>query len=128
MAMLLITHDLGVIAESADRVAVMYAGKIVESGDVAGIFDDPQHPYTEGLLTSMPRLTERVDRLSVIPGSVPDATRLPPACRFAPRCAKAESVCREAEPPLRDVGGGHEVGCWMARDYPSLSAPALEPA
>ena len=128
MAVLLITHDLGVIAESADRVAVMYAGKIVESGDVGGIFDDPRHPYTEGLLASMPRLTERVDRLSVIPGSVPDATRFPPACRFAPRCHKAEPVCREVDPPLRDVGGGHAVGCWMARGYPSLSAPALDPA
>ena len=96
MAILMITHDLGVIAEVADRVAVMYAGKIVESGSVENIFANPRHPYTVGLLKSIPSVDETRDRLEVIQGNVPDATRFPEGCRFAPRCTKAEPVCKSA--------------------------------
>ena len=120
MAVLMITHDLGVIAGVADRVAVMYAGKIVEASDVEHIFADPRHPYTQGLLESIPKLTERKDRLSVIPGTVPDATQFPSGCRFSPRCARAEAVCHESEPPLLriDVDSEHTVACWFAEGYP----------
>jgi len=120
LAVLMITHDLGVIAEVADRVAVMYAGKIVESGDLISIFDSPGHPYTQGLMASVPKLTEQKERLSVIPGTVPDATRFPDGCRFCPRCSRAEDVCREQEPPLLEIDGrhGHAVACWFADGYP----------
>ena len=120
MAVLMITHDLGVIAEVADRVAVMYAGKIVETGTVDEIFANPQHPYTRGLLESIPKLNEEKSRLSVIPGTVPDATRFPAGCRFAPRCSLAEDVCESEEPRLEPTSGGRFVACWMAEDYPSL--------
>ncbi|MCE2440976.1 MAG: ABC transporter ATP-binding protein [Candidatus Latescibacteria bacterium] len=120
MAVLMITHDLGVIAEVADRVAVMYAGKIVETGTVDEIFANPQHPYTRGLLESIPKLNEEKSRLSVIPGTVPDATRFPAGCRFAPRCSLAEDVCEADEPRLEPTSGGRFVACWMAEDYPSL--------
>ena len=120
MAVLMITHNLGVIAEVADRVAVMYAGKIVETGTVDEIFANPQHPYTRGLLESIPKLNEEKSRLSVIPGTVPDATRFPAGCRFAPRCSLAEDVCEAEEPRLEPTSGGRFVACWMAEDYPSL--------
>ena len=120
MAVLMITHDLGGIAEVADRVAVMYAGKIVETGTVDEIFANPQHPYTRGLLESIPKLNEEKSRLSVIPGTVPDATRFPAGCRFAPRCSLAEDVCEAEEPRLEPTSGGRFVACWMAEDYPSL--------
>ncbi len=119
MAVLIITHDLGVIAEVADRVAVMYAGKIVETGGVEEIFTDPRHPYTRGLLASVPKLNEQKERLSVIPGTVPDAVHFPEACRFAPRCPHAEAVCREQEPALLQIDGGHAVACWLAEGYPA---------
>ena len=125
MAVLMITHDLGVIAEVADRVAVMYAGKIVESAPVAQIFEHPRHPYTIGLLESIPKLHEKQDKLSVIPGTVPDATRFPSGCRFAPRCSHAEDVCRSQEPPLLSVGSAdgndtQTVACWFAEGYPEV--------
>lgn len=119
MAVLMITHDLGVIAEVADRVAVMYAGKIVETGTVDEIFASPQHPYTKGLLESIPTLNEEKSRLSVIPGTVPDATRFPDGCRFAARCSLAEDVCEADEPRLEPTLGRRLVACWMAEDYPS---------
>ena len=119
MAVLMITHDLGVIAEVADRVAVMYAGKIVETGTVDEIFASPQHPYTRGLLESIPTLGEEKNRLSVIPGTVPDATRFPAGCRFAPRCSLAEDVCVTDEPPLEPTAGSRHVACWMVEDVPS---------
>jgi peptide/nickel transport system ATP-binding protein len=122
MAVLMITHDLGVIAEVADRVAVMYAGKIVEAAAVSEIFARPKHPYTKGLLESIPKLTERKHRLSVIPGTVPDATQFPEACRFAPRCALAEEACRQNEPALHLVDDGHEAACWLAEGYPASQA------
>lgn len=114
MAVLLITHDLGVIAEVADHVAVMYAGKIVETGPVDAIFHNPQHPYTQGLLASVPRLDQISDRLQTISGTVPQATHFPQGCRFADRCEKAESRCREQLPQLESVNGDHRVACWVA--------------
>jgi len=116
MAVLMITHDLGVIAEVADRVAVMYAGKIVEYTDVRRIFGDPRHPYTRGLLDSIPKGAERRERLSVIPGIVPDATTVPAACRFHPRCTRSFERCRAEEPKLEEVGAGHWGACWRARE------------
>ncbi len=114
MAILIITHDLGVIAEIADDVLVMYAGKIVESAPVAAIFADPQHPYTIGLLGSIPRLGEYRDRLATIEGSVPSPANQPKGCRFSPRCPFADAHCREQQPPLRTLGTGHQVACWKA--------------
>ena len=114
MAILIITHDLGVIAEVADEVIVMYAGKIVESAPVAALFADPQHPYTIGLLGSIPRLDVDRERLSTIEGTVPSPNNQPKGCRFSPRCPFADRQCREEPPPLRDITAGHQVACWKA--------------
>ena len=114
MAILIITHDLGVIAEIADEVIVMYAGKIVESAPVKQIFADPQHPYTIGLLGSIPRLGEYRERLATIEGTVPSPANQPKGCRFSPRCPFADARCRDEPPLLRDLGGGHDVACWKA--------------
>jgi peptide/nickel transport system ATP-binding protein len=119
MAVLMITHDLGVIAEVADRVAVMYAGKIVEAGTVEEIFTDPKHPYTQGLLASIPNLNEKKERLSVIPGTVPDATRFPAGCRFSPRCDRADTICSQKEPELHALEENRTVACWAADGYPA---------
>ncbi len=113
-AIILITHDLGVIAEIADEVVVMYAGKIVESAPVGDLFADPQHPYTIGLLGSIPKLDEQRTRLSSIEGTVPPPFALPPGCRFNPRCPFADDQCRREEPPLRALREGHLVACWKA--------------
>ncbi len=116
-AVILITHDLGVIAEAAERVAVMYAGQIVEQTDVQTLFDEPLHPYTDGLLASIPVLGQVKERLNVIPGSVPNLIDMPPGCRFAPRCqARVEknlSICTERAPELQEVRPGHMVRCWL---------------
>ncbi len=112
-ALILITHDLGVVAEMADKVAVMYAGRIVESGSVGDVFDDPQHPYTLGLMSSMPSLGARSDRLVTIPGAVPTPAGMPTGCRFAARCPFAGPDCAE-RPPLAELAPGHEVACWRA--------------
>ena len=116
-AIILITHDLGVVAEMCDRVAVMYAGEIVEQTDTASLFNDPRHPYTRGLIASVPRLGEERDELAVIPGSVPNLIDLPAACRFAPRCLTRvdEKVphCEEIHPDLRPIGTEHEARCWL---------------
>ena len=114
MAMLIITHDLGVIAEIADEVVVMYAGKIVESAPVDALFADPQHPYTIGLLGSIPRIEVDRERLSTIEGSVPSPNNQPKGCRFAPRCPFADTRCHLEPPPLRDLGPEHRVACWKA--------------
>jgi peptide/nickel transport system ATP-binding protein/oligopeptide transport system ATP-binding protein len=114
MAVLIITHDLGVIAEVADKVLVMYAGKIVESASAPDLFADPQHPYTIGLLGSIPRLDAVRDRLATIEGSVPSPDRQPRGCRFSPRCPFADRRCREEPPPLRDIAPDHRVACWQA--------------
>src|SRR5689334_5665623 len=115
LALLLITHDLGIVAETSDRVAVMYAGKIVEEASVKELFARPRHPYTEGLLRAVPRLDEerqgRAKRLQTIEGVVPNPLALPPGCRFAPRCPHVRDKCREGEIPLLDVGTEHSSRC-----------------
>lgn len=128
-AMMLITHDLGVIAEMANRVVVMYAGEIVEQSPVASLFDKPLHPYTQGLIGSIPVLGEIRDRLDVIPGSVPNLINLPQGCRFAPRCrARVENnltVCTDQHPALIDVAEGHKVRCWLYQDTEGHTAPMI---
>jgi peptide/nickel transport system ATP-binding protein/oligopeptide transport system ATP-binding protein len=114
MAILIITHDLGVIAELVDEVIVMYAGQIVESAPVAALFSDPQHPYTIGLLGSIPRLDVERERLATIEGTVPSPANQPVGCRFAPRCPFADSRCHAEPPPLRALGVDHQVACWKA--------------
>ncbi|WP_370156509.1 ABC transporter ATP-binding protein [Ferrovibrio sp.] len=113
-AILLISHDLGVIAEMADEVAVMYAGRVVEQAPVARLFEAPQHPYTIGLLGSIPRLDYDQLQLAAIEGSVPDPSNPPPGCRFAPRCPFADTECHTAQPALRAIQPGHAVACRRA--------------
>lgn len=113
MSILLITHNLGVVSEMCDRVIVMYAGRIVETASARSILDDPQHPYTQGLLASLPRPGVEQARLHYIPGYVPPAARWGLGCRFAERCASAQERCRHESPSLRDTGGGHWVSCWL---------------
>jgi peptide/nickel transport system ATP-binding protein len=117
MAVMLITHDMGVIAETAQRVVVMYAAKVAEEAPVAQLFKEPLHPYTQGLLRSIPRIdlaaTER-RRLETIPGTVPTLKGdIPPGCRFAPRCPFVKAVCTEKDPVLKEVKSGHKVACWL---------------
>ena len=112
-AILLITHDLGIVAEMADEVAVMYAAKIVEAGPCGAIFSSFRHPYTEGLFKSLPGRTPKGQRLYTIAGAVPSALSFPPACRFHPRCPLAIERCRVEEPPLVEVGKGHRCACWV---------------
>jgi oligopeptide/dipeptide ABC transporter ATP-binding protein len=117
MAVLLITHDLGVVAGSADRVVVMYAGQVVETAATRVLFATPRHPYTEGLLASIPRLDQPRERLRSIPGSVPPATAWPTGCRFHPRCPYAWDKCRTEEPPLLETGtAGHSARCWLVAE------------
>jgi oligopeptide/dipeptide ABC transporter ATP-binding protein len=113
-AIMLITHDLGVIAEVAHDVIVMYAGKVVEQVDVTRLFSDPQHPYTIGLLGSIPKLHEAQERLAAIEGIVPNPVAMPKGCRFNPRCPFAVDKCRAEEPPLMEVRPGHRAACWRA--------------
>ena len=113
MAVLLITHDLGIVAGRADRVAVMYAGQIVEEAPTAALFARPSHPYTQGLFASVPRITGPVERLSPIGGSVPPPGAWPSGCRFRPRCPQAFDKS-ETMPPLLPVGPGHRMRCWLA--------------
>jgi peptide/nickel transport system ATP-binding protein len=113
-AVILITHDLGVVAEVADEVAVMYSGKVVERAGVRAIFEDPQHPYTVGLLGSIPRLDVERERLASIEGQVPNPLRRPAGCNFADRCPFAVAKCRTEVPPLMEVGAGHLSACWRA--------------
>ena len=126
-SVILITHDLGVVAEMAERVAVMYAGEIVEQTDVNTLFDQPLHPYTQGLIGSIPILGEIKERLDVIPGSVPNLVNLPPGCRFAPRCqARFKyncSICAEVKPELEEVKPGHFVRCWLYQNAEGHVAP-----
>ncbi|WP_395606829.1 ABC transporter ATP-binding protein [Pseudomonas sp. B22129] len=110
-SMILITHDLGVVAEVADDVMVMYAGQVVESGPVNALFDDPQHPYTIGLMGSMPSIGPREGRLTTINGRVPTTAEMPGGCRFAGRCPFVLAACREARPPLLEVSSGHFAAC-----------------
>jgi peptide/nickel transport system ATP-binding protein len=118
--LILITHDLGVVAQTAQRVIVMYAGKKVEEASVEALFEKPKHPYTRGLMASMPAvisLGAKEDvRLNEIPGMVPSLTNLPPGCAFAPRCALAIDRCRAEYPPLQDFGDHHYAACWRAAE------------
>ncbi len=114
-SIILITHDLSIIAELADRVAIMYAGKIVEMGPSSEIFTNPQHPYTQLLLKAIPRLRGPIEKLAYIPGTPPDLRIPPPGCRFAPRCPFAMDVCRKDEPEMVKVGENHYVACWLTQ-------------
>jgi oligopeptide/dipeptide ABC transporter ATP-binding protein len=111
MAIMVITHNMGVVAETADRVLVMYAGRIVEEAPVARLFDHPLHPYTRGLLECVPSLTQEKDRLVAIPGTLPEPSRRPSGCRYAPRCRYAEAACRAGLPPLLEHDPGHTAAC-----------------
>jgi oligopeptide/dipeptide ABC transporter ATP-binding protein len=114
LGMLFITHDFGIVARMCDRVAVMYAGRIVENGPVRTLFKEPRHPYTQALMASVPRMEGRVDRLPSIDGQPPALHRLADGCRFAPRCRYAEERCRVEYPPTFAVGPLHEAACWRA--------------
>jgi peptide/nickel transport system ATP-binding protein/oligopeptide transport system ATP-binding protein len=116
MAIILITHDLGVVAEVADHVAVMYGGQIQEYADVETLFEQTTHPYTGGLLASIPKLGEQVERLRVIPGAVPNPVDFPPGCTFHPRCHLAIEDCRHVDPQLLSYDGGHLVRCLRAQE------------
>jgi peptide/nickel transport system ATP-binding protein len=128
-SVILITHDLGVIAEMADRVAVMYAGRVVEQSDVNALFEKPLHPYTQGLIASIPVLGKVMERLDVIPGSVPNLVNLPAGCRFAPRCRLREKynlkICTELEPELEEVVPGHFSRCWLYVNRGEHKAPLV---
>ena len=125
MAIMLITHDLGVVAEMADMVVVMYAGKVVERADVRTVFGTPHHPYSQGLLHSIPRLDERVERLEVIKGTVPSPYNLPTGCLFKRRCPYRMPVC-DVAPPFREVAPGHHSRCWLtpSGEEPEVGADA----
>ena len=117
-SLILITHDLAVVSEMVDRVIVMYCGKIVEQGPVDKIINEPSHPYTIGLLDSIPRLRKEQDRLDFIPGMVPNMYDLPSGCLFAPRCKGCKDVCRNREPEMKTVGSNHSAACHFPRiDY-----------
>jgi len=124
MAVLLITHDLGVVAETADHVAVMYAGQVVEACAVRDAFERTRHPYTLGLLHSLPKLGETRETLRVIPGTVPNPVAFPAGCRFHPRCPAAIDRCRTDAPPLEEIEPGHSVRCWRAAE---IAAGTLAP-
>jgi oligopeptide/dipeptide ABC transporter ATP-binding protein len=130
-AVILITHDLGVIAEMAHRVAVMYAGRIVEQSSVGPLFAKPLHPYTQGLIGSIPVLGKVIEKLDVIPGSVPNLVNLPPGCRFAPRCRAREQynlkICTDHEPELVEVLPEHLVRCWLYNSQGDHKAPITNP-
>jgi len=116
-AIIMITHDLGVIAEIAERVIVMYAGKVVEEGKTSAIFEEPRHPYSQGLLRSIPKLGDRSQhgrqRLKEISGMVPSLYELTPGCSFSPRCSEAMGICNEKPPEFKDLGDNHHVRCWL---------------
>jgi len=126
-SVILITHDLGVVAEMAERVAVMYAGEVVEQSDVNKLFATPLHPYTQGLIGSIPVLGQIKERLDVIPGSVPNLVNLPPGCRFAPRCIAREkhglNICTELKPDLIEAAPGHLTRCWLYQNAEGHTAP-----
>nr|BAL52537.1 peptide/nickel transport system ATP-binding protein [uncultured Chloroflexota bacterium] len=126
-AIILITHDLGVVAEMAERIAVMYAGQVVEQAGVNAIFENPLHPYTRGLLESIPILGEFKERLAAIPGNVPNLIHLPPGCRFAPRCQARQQygleICDQQMPSLEEISPGHQVRCWLYQQAPGHQPP-----
>ena len=122
LALIFITHNLGIVAKMCDQLAVMYAGRVVESGPVSQIFNNPTHPYTEALLSSIPRMTDNRQRLTAIDGQPPDLSSLPPGCAFAPRCPEAFDRCRTQAPPALTTAVGRNARCWLAhasRDNPA---------
>ena len=131
-AIILVTHDLGVVAEMCDRVAVMYAGEIVEQSDVATLFREPRHPYTQGLIGSIPVVGMVRDELAVIPGNVPNLIDLPVGCRFAPRCLarvrENVTLASDVHPELRSIGPNHDVRCWLYHDIEGRVLPRAEAA
>jgi peptide/nickel transport system ATP-binding protein len=128
MAVVLITHDLGVVAEYVDRVLVMYAGRVIEQAAVDPIFEAPLHPYTEGLLGSIPALDDERERLQAIAGVVPSPFELPPGCRYAPRCPYARSECAARQPPLIELRPGHRAACIRHTGYRVPASPAALPS
>jgi peptide/nickel transport system ATP-binding protein len=122
MGIILITHDLGVIAEVSDNVAVMYAAKVAEYGTAEQIFENPLHPYTQGLLKSIPRVGQHLARLNVIEGSVPLPTHFPKGCHFCTRCEFADDQCWNEKPPLQDYGAGHIAACWKVETLAKAGA------
>jgi peptide/nickel transport system ATP-binding protein len=125
MGLILITHDLGVVAQTAQRVIVMYAGRKVEEADVETLFANPRHPYTRGLMASIPAVPTQLEkagaRLAEIPGTVPSLVKLPQGCAFAPRCPLAVERCRDKYPPLENFGGKHWAACWRAAELAAAS-------
>ncbi|MHC4269843.1 MAG: oligopeptide/dipeptide ABC transporter ATP-binding protein, partial [Planctomycetota bacterium] len=113
MSIMLITHDLAVVSEVADEVLVMYASKVVENAGVNEVFNDPKHPYTQGLIKAIPQLGNRVDRLNEIPGQVPKPQNYPKGCHFADRCPHVMDICRLKDPGMTEVGNGHLVSCFL---------------
>jgi len=111
-----VTHDLGLVAETCDRVAVMYAGRIVETGSVEKVFEEPAHPYTRALMMALPELGARKERLFQIKGEPPNLLDLAPGCSFAPRCAEAREICEREYPPVFLTGKGSTASCWLAAD------------
>lgn len=124
LALLFVTHDFGIVAKMCDRVAVMYAGRIVEEAAVRELFTAPAHPYTQGLLQSLPRLDQRVGRLLSIEGTPPLLSCLPPGCPFAPRCPKVMPLCREQYPPTTPLTASHQVACWVYVKETHATSPA----
>ncbi|SFH38210.1 ABC transporter ATP-binding protein [Sulfitobacter dubius] len=123
MAILLVTHDLGVVAETCDDVVVMYAGLVVERASTASLYSDPQHPYTIGLMAAVPRITAKAERLDTIDGTLPPPWVQIPGCRFAPRCPLATDKCRAEQPPMREITPGHQVACWFAPIDERITTP-----
>jgi oligopeptide/dipeptide ABC transporter ATP-binding protein len=123
-AILLITHDLGVVAEFVDEVVVMYAGRVVERAAVRDLFRRPLHPYTEGLLRSIPRMQANTRRLPQIAGAVPSPNAFPPGCRFHPRCPSAQKICTELAPPLLEPEAGHLAACWQHTGFRPMAGAA----
>ncbi len=113
LTLLLITHDMGVVAEMCERVAVLYAGNLVEEAPVYELFKNPQHPYTMGLLRAVPNPLTEISKLEAIPGTVPNLIKPPSGCRFHPRCPYAKDICKKERPPLVEVSPGHKVACWL---------------
>ena len=117
MGLILITHDLGVVADVADRIAVMYTGRLVETADVFALYGAPAHPYTKGLLESIPRLDQKGEKLAAIGGLPPNLLRIPPGCPFNPRCRYARDTCRTGAPPdLQEIRPGRHAACWFAEE------------
>lgn len=118
MSIIFITHSLGVVAEICDEVIVMYCSRAMETGSTVDIFKNPKHPYTKGLMASIPKLGEHLDMLYTIPGNVPNPRHMPAGCKFQPRCQEAIPICSEQEPPFFDYGNGHTSRCWLcSRKY-----------